>query len=204
MSTTYINRITIKKDGVYLSLKARGDRNYHSSYNSTLTDIYKKEGCEGLNREIIKMIYEYCTLIGKHQSIEKYQFVLKTPDAQVIWKKHKKERDEKYEELEPADIASRYRIPTEAMREYMLFDEKSRDAAYAEIAELCKIYDAGLEDDYYKILLLIHENESCQDIMDYFYSTGYKEEYEDCVREMERRKAEIAALKDKIAAVYKK
>ena len=74
MGTTYINRITIKKDGVYLSMKGRGDRHYHSVFNPTLTDILETEGRESVDKEIIRMAYNYCTLMGDHESIKRYKF----------------------------------------------------------------------------------------------------------------------------------
>ena len=48
----YINRITVKKDGVYLSLRSKEAKNYRSTRIPTLSTIYEKEGQAGLDREI--------------------------------------------------------------------------------------------------------------------------------------------------------
>ena len=68
MSTELINRITIKKDGVYLSSHSSNDTSpFHSWRCGGLSDIYVAEGQKGLDREVIRMLYEYAELRGSHK-----------------------------------------------------------------------------------------------------------------------------------------
>ena len=59
-----INRITVKKDGVYLSSHSSNDTApFHSWRCRGLSEVYAAEGQAGLDREIIRMLYEYLLLL---------------------------------------------------------------------------------------------------------------------------------------------
>lgn len=54
MSTELINRITVKKDGVYLSSHSSNDTApFHAWRCNSLSEIYAAEGQAGLDREIV-------------------------------------------------------------------------------------------------------------------------------------------------------
>ena len=73
MSRELINRITIKKDGVYLSHKSSNNNApFHSSKYTWLTDVYNREGQKGLDKEIIKILQEGNELRGNNKSIMPY------------------------------------------------------------------------------------------------------------------------------------
>lgn len=73
ISVELINRITIKKDGVYISTHSSNDTSpFYSVKNNSLTEIYNKEGQESLDKEIIDMCFSYCSLRGNHKSIVVY------------------------------------------------------------------------------------------------------------------------------------
>lgn len=77
MSRELINRITIKKDGVYLSHKSSNDTApFYSSKYTWLTDIYNREGQKGLDKEIIKILQEGNELRGNHKSIIPYKKIM--------------------------------------------------------------------------------------------------------------------------------
>ena len=58
MSTELINRITVKKDGVYLSSHSSNDTvPFHSWRCKGLSEVYAAEGQAGLDREVIRMLY---------------------------------------------------------------------------------------------------------------------------------------------------
>lgn len=58
MSTEFINRITVKKDGVYISSHSSNDTApFHSWRCKGLSEIYAAEGQKGLDREIVCMLY---------------------------------------------------------------------------------------------------------------------------------------------------
>lgn len=55
MSTELINRIIVKKDGVYLSSHSSNDTApFHSWRCKGLSEIYAVEGQKGLDREVIR------------------------------------------------------------------------------------------------------------------------------------------------------
>lgn len=65
MSTELINRITVKKDGVYISSHSSNDTApFHSWRCKGLSEIYAAEGQKGLDREIVCMLYEYAQLVA--------------------------------------------------------------------------------------------------------------------------------------------
>ena len=66
MSTELINRITVKKDGVYISSHSSNDTApFHSWRCKGLSEIYAAEGQKGLDREIVCMLYEYAQPIQR-------------------------------------------------------------------------------------------------------------------------------------------
>ena len=70
MAVEYINRITIKKDGVYVSSKSSNcSESYKSSKIDSLTEIYNNGGQEALDKELIYMFYKYARPMGTHPSI---------------------------------------------------------------------------------------------------------------------------------------
>ena len=74
MSTELINRITVKKDGVYVSSHSSNDTSpYHSWRCKGLSEVYDAEGQKGLDREVIRMLYEYAELRGSHKSLARYR-----------------------------------------------------------------------------------------------------------------------------------
>ena len=89
MSTELINRITVKKDGVYVSSHSSNDTSpYHSWRCRGLSEIYAVEGQKGLDREVIRMLYEYAELRGSHKSLERYRYAKDTPTARAIYQKY--------------------------------------------------------------------------------------------------------------------
>ena len=77
MSRELINRITIKKDGVYISTHSSNDTSpFYSNKSSNLTNSYIKDGQIGLDKEILKMLLNYGELVGNHKSVIPYQKAL--------------------------------------------------------------------------------------------------------------------------------
>ena len=104
MSTEFINRITVKKDGVYLSSHSSNDTApFHSWRCKSLSEIYAAEGQAGLDREIVCMLYEYAQLRGSHKSLDRYRYAIESPAAHAIYKKYTDQIDDKYEQMEKAD-----------------------------------------------------------------------------------------------------
>lgn len=142
MSTELINRITVKKDGVYLSSHSSNDTApFHSWRCKGLSEVYAAEGQKGLDREIIRMLYEYAELRGTHKSLERYRYAKDTPEAYAIYRRYTDQIDDRYEQLDKADKDSVWCKPTEKAKEYRAFERDTQEKMYLEIAARCEEYD---------------------------------------------------------------
>lgn len=137
MGYELINRITVKKDGVYISSHSNNDTApFHSHRIETLSKVYAEEGQKGLDREIFSMIYGYAELRGTHKSIERYQRVLNSPEANLFSKKYVTETDKKYIEL-----SGEHGMTDEAKKEYEKFDKELKYNLCTVLAELIEVFD---------------------------------------------------------------
>ena len=142
MSTELINRITVKKDGVYISSHSSKDTApCHSWRCKGLSEIYAAEGQKGLDREIVCMLYEYAQLRGSHKSLDRYRYAIDSLQAQKIYKKYSDMIDERYESLDEADKKTVWYKLTEKAKEYRAYESEMRKKMYCEIAERCEEYD---------------------------------------------------------------
>lgn len=142
MSTELINRITVKKDGVYLSSHSSNDTApFHSWRCKGLSEVYAAEGQKGLDREIIRMLYEYAELRGTHKSLERYRYAKDAPEAYAIYRRYTDQIDDRYEQMDKADQDSVWRKPTEKAKEYRAFERDMQEKMYQEIAARCGEYD---------------------------------------------------------------
>ena len=74
MSSELINRISVKKDGVYVSTHSRNDTSpYYSVKIGFLTKAYNEGGQKQLDKEIIDLCFYNCELRGTHKSILPYE-----------------------------------------------------------------------------------------------------------------------------------
>lgn len=142
MSTELIKSITVKKDGVYLSSHSSNDTApFHSWYCKSLSEIYAAEGQKGLDREIIRMLYEYAELRERHKSLERYRYAVNSPEAHAIYQRYIDQINDRYESLEKADKDSVWYKPTEKAKEYRAFERDMREKMYSELAGRCEEYD---------------------------------------------------------------
>ena len=142
MSTELINRITVKKDGVYVSSHSSNDTSpYHSWRCRGLSEIYDAEGQKGLDREVIRMLYEYAELHGSHKSLARYHYAKDAPAAHAIYQKYMDKIDDRYGQMDEADQKSVWYKPPEKAKEYRAYEREMRDKMYSEIAERCGEYD---------------------------------------------------------------
>lgn len=139
MSYELINRITVKKDGVYISSHSNNDTApFHSHRIETLSKVYAEEGQKGLDREIFKMIYEYAELRGSHKSIVRYQRVMDCAEGRELYNDYLKERNEKYVALsaeEPITCGS------ESDKKYEEYDKRLKNNLYIAYAGLAALLD---------------------------------------------------------------
>ena len=74
MSSELINRISVKKVGVYVSTHSRNDTSpYYSVKIGFLTKAYNEGGQKQLDKEIIDLCFYNCELRGTHKSILPYE-----------------------------------------------------------------------------------------------------------------------------------
>lgn len=142
MSRELINRITVKKDGVYLSTHSSNDSApYYSHRNDRLSDIYAAEGRKGLDREVIRLLYEYAELRGSHKSLDRYRYAKDAPEALAIYKQYTDQIDDRYEQMNQADQDSVWHKPTEKARAFNAYERRMRHEMYSVIAARCEEYD---------------------------------------------------------------
>lgn len=142
MSRELINRITVKKDGVYLSTHSSNDSApYYSHRNDRLSDIYAAEGRKGLDREVIRLLYEYAELRGRHKSLDRYRYAKDAPEALAIYKQYTDQIDDRYEQMDQADQDSVWYKPTEKARAFNAYERRMRDEMYSVIAARCEEYE---------------------------------------------------------------
>ena len=142
MSRELINRITVKKDGVYLSTHSSNDSApYYSHRNDRLSDIYAAEGRKGLDREVIRLLYEYAELRGRHKRLDRYRYAKDAPEALAIYKQYTDQIDDRYEQMDQADQDSVWYKPTEKARAFNAYERRMRDEMYSVIAARCEEYD---------------------------------------------------------------
>ena len=106
-----------------------------------MSEIYDAEGQKGLDREVIRMLYEYAELRGTHRSLARYRYAKDAPAAHAIYKKYMDKIDDRYEGLDEADKKSVWYKPTEKAKEYRAYERDMREKMYSEIAERCGEYD---------------------------------------------------------------
>lgn len=125
MSRELINRIVIKKDGVYISTHSSNDTSpFYSTKNDFLTDTYNKEGQDGLDKAIIDLCFYNCDLKGNHKSIIPYKIAI----GVTYHEKEFIEIRNKYDEL-------CYKVLNlvNGLGEYKELSKEQRDQLYEEI-----------------------------------------------------------------------
>ena len=142
MSVELINRITVKKDGVYISSHSSNDSSPYRSWRcEKLSEAYDAEGQKGLDHEVIRMLYENAQLRGSHKSLGRYRHVIGSDSAHAIYREYIDKTDEQYGQMSEADQDSVWFKPTKKAKEYRAYAQEMREKMYSEIAELCGEYD---------------------------------------------------------------
>ncbi len=137
MSMTLINRITIKKNGVYMSCRCSNDsRPYRSCRINSLSDIYKKEGQLGLDREIINLIADCGVLKGNHKSVQRYRDLFTSQQYKDVRNKFLKLINDAYGLLSKEDTFSIWRKPTPKAENYLNTKNALLQEMYTELAKL--------------------------------------------------------------------
>lgn len=129
MSVELINRITVKKDGVYISSKSSNcSEPYRSNLIPSLSEIYKEKGEKALTKELIQMFMDYCAPRGTHRSI---QIFASLPNRLSYKKAYSEMIDKKnaaWDKLSEEDKNTRWKQEqTPAMEKYMRYCQEIKD-----------------------------------------------------------------------------
>lgn len=139
MGYELINRITVKKDGVYISSHSNNDTAPFTSHRiETLSKVYAEEGQKGLDREVFRMIYEYAEFRGSHKSVVRYQRIINSLESRELYNDYLKKANEKYVALsgeEPITCGS------ESGKKYEEYDKELKNNLYIAYAELAAKLD---------------------------------------------------------------
>ncbi len=139
MSTEYIQAVSIRQGKVYLTSKSNNDDiPYHTWHCEGLSEVYRKEGQLGLDREILRMLCEYAVLKGGHPSIAKYRQALEAPESEEIFREATRASNAAYALLTPEDKENLYTTQSEAAQAYLQEKRKLQDQKYTALARLCQ------------------------------------------------------------------
>ena len=147
MSVEYVKRITIKKDGVYLCTKSNNDSMpYRSVRINSLSEIYREEGQEGLDKELVAMFMDYCVPKGYHKSIMPFRRIYANERAIEAAETRVRNCNAEWAKLSEEDKRSRYvGHVTSAMKEYMNF-EKVEKQKYIDVLYGCLLLERAKEE----------------------------------------------------------
>ena len=143
MGRELINRITRKKDGIYISThSSNDDAPYHSVKIDSLTKVYEQEGQKGLDREIINMLFNYAELRGSHHSLQRYLYACNSKYTENLYKEYIDKKNYYYDKLDEDDKKSLWSCnKTENAENYHLHKNTLEKEMYNKIAKKCDEYD---------------------------------------------------------------
>ena len=129
MGAERIDRIEIKKDGVYLSTHLPEDAGSYRTWRcDELTEAYQNEGQKGLDREMFRILYEYANLGNPNKSTARYHYVSRLPEAKALHRKC-------FDEIDAFEKSGK------SPSEFRAFEREIRDKLYNGLAEQCGGYD---------------------------------------------------------------
>ena len=129
MAVTRIDRIEIKKDGVYLSTHLPEDAGSYRTWRSEeLSQAYQKDGQRGLDREVFLLLYEYAALGACSKSTARYHYVSNLPEAKTLHRRC-------------FDQIDAFEKSCQSPSEFRDFEREMRNRLYRELAEKCDGYD---------------------------------------------------------------
>lgn len=137
MSYELINRITIKKDGVYVSSHSNNDTSSYISHRIPfLTEAYNSGGRRELDRVILGMLYSNWELRGNHKSLERYRYVLNHPTAIREYRNYVDAEEELY------DLLVQHGKENDIYKEKVKELTEKKNKLYSLLADLCSEYES--------------------------------------------------------------
>lgn len=142
MSTELICDITVGRDGVYICSHNSDDGHDFQWWRcEKLSAAYDAEGQVGLDREVIRMLYECASLCGPSMNLCRYKYALKSQKAREMRSCYNKSLEKKYPHLFP-DLRKKLSLlsPSEKKKCWR-FERSVRYQMYDGIAGLCQEFD---------------------------------------------------------------
>ena len=129
MAATLIDRIEIRKDGVYLSTHLPEDTGSYKTWKSEeLSEAYQRDGQKGLDREMFRVLYEYAALGDFHKSTARYHRIFNLPEAKAFHR-------ECFEKI------AAFEKSCSSPSEFWVYDREMRERLYDRLAEKCGEFD---------------------------------------------------------------
>ena len=139
MGTELIRSVTVQKNNVYLTSKSNNDdQPYRFWHCESLSEVYRKEGLPGLDREVIRMLCEYAQLVGNHKSIARYRSALRSKKATQIHQQFIAKLNAAYSLLSDEDKAHLYFAQTAVAKRFRQTERMLLDQKYTAMAQLCR------------------------------------------------------------------
>ncbi len=135
-----VNRITVKKDGVYVSSKDSEEPGpYHSHISEVLTEVYEDGGQRALDQKVFELLNTMkIEMRGNHASVRRYEEAAKSPEGMEIREAYRVSWEACYDQLSEEGKKARWFGPvTQEVKEFYAKHEEYEQTMYRQLAELC-------------------------------------------------------------------
>lgn len=134
-----MNRITVKKDGVYISSRESEHGAFQSHKDERLTKIYREGGQKALDQKIFELSYTLLVeLKGDHPSIRRYKDTFRCPEGKEIFAEYKSMWESSYNCLTEENKCSCWkesRTPGATAFLAKMYEYEQR--VFKQLAEIC-------------------------------------------------------------------
>lgn len=130
MSYELVNRITVKKDGVYISSHSNNDTApFHSHRIKSLSDIYFEKGELALDTALVELLLYNCELRGEHPSVQRFRKVFESSALDKLRKIKNDKIETRFNGL-PEDVRTEVELCTAKTEEAKAFFAFEKDLNY--------------------------------------------------------------------------
>lgn len=139
MSYELVNRITLKKNGVYISSHSNNDTaSFYSHKHEYLSRLYKEEGKLAFEAAMIKFLLENCELRGDHQSVVRYRELFASKAYKSLLEKKEKNLMDAYHACSSAVQAEidAYCAKSNEAKAYFALEQNLNERFYRTLAKL--------------------------------------------------------------------
>lgn len=139
MGIELINRITVKKDGVYVSRHSSNDTAPYSSHRvGFLSEAYAEGGQKELDKQIFKLLYDYAELRGTHESVVRYRNVWEGEVGMEIQDDCAEKLMQRFLMLDEEDRKNLYiDNSSPGIQDFLKYKKEMQEVMFRQLAELC-------------------------------------------------------------------